>query len=162
MITIFFARYLFIVPIALLVVLFLFSNKKDRKRLVFIFLIASALSLIFAFIAGQFYYNPRPFVVQEVEPLIPHVENNGFPSNHALLTATISAVIFVFSKKLGWISALFMILVSIGRIFALLHHVVDVFASILISVVAVYLTVKIVEKVDLPRRWSRPFHYSQV
>lgn len=144
-IIILFARYLIVIPILLIIMFFLSETNKNRKRIFIYALIAGIISLWIAFICGQIYSNPRPFVVLGVEPLIPHSPVNGFPSNHVLLSATISAVLFLFSKKLSLVSWIVTILVGLGRVLALVHHSLDVVASVVISIFSVWITTKIVK-----------------
>lgn len=98
-------------------------------------------SLPIAFITGKianyFIENPRPFVVQKDFPLIPHAPDNGFPSDHTLLIATIAATVFIHKPKLGIILFLIASLVGGSRVIAKLHHPVDILGSIGIAIFAV-------------------------
>ena len=67
-------------------VLFFLSLSGKRKT---IFAYRALLALPIAFLLGRLasliILSPRPFVVENIQPLIAHVPNNGFPSEHFLL-----------------------------------------------------------------------------
>ncbi len=86
---------------------------------------------------GSLYYDPRPFVVGHFTPLIPHVPDNGFPSDHALLISAIAMIGMVWNRKLGsalWVLA---VLVAAARVYVGVHHTIDVAGSCIISITAI-------------------------
>jgi len=89
---------------------------------------------------GMFYYNPRPFVVGDFTPLIPHEPDNGFPSDHILLSSAISTVIYPFSKKVSVLSWFFTILIGISRILAGVHQPIDIAGSLIIAIFTSFVT----------------------
>lgn len=119
---------------------FLKQPRSIQKKII----IFSALSLILLYllatVAGYIYNDPRPFVVGNFAPLIPHVPDNGFPSDHVLVVSVIAAIFTYFSTRriviTLWIVTLF---VAIGRVFVGVHHPIDVIASIFISILATYI-----------------------
>lgn len=134
---IFAAKYLVALPIIVAVGYALVSHRR-REFLIYAVLVL-VISYAFAFVAGQSYYNPRPFVVENVAPLIAHATDNGFPSNHTLLAGALAGIVTAFNLPLGvflWIVA---VLVGIGRVFALVHHPIDIIASLLITALSSYL-----------------------
>ncbi len=128
---IFSAKYLFLLSIGLALIMFVTSqHKKDLLKLS---LLTFPLSFILAKLASLIFYNPRPFVVENIQPLIPHGANNGFPSGHTLLAMTIAAVIFNFNKRLGLILMIVGLIVGISRVLVKVHHPVDILASTVIA-----------------------------
>lgn len=115
----------------------------------------ASLSLILAFIlsriAGSLYYNPRPFVVGNFTPLIPHAPNNGFPSDHTLLFATLAAIAWYYDKR--YATALSILAVGMGafRVYAGVHHALDIAGSIAIALVSAAVAHAIIQKI-----WNRP------
>ena len=97
-------------------------------------IVSFPLTYIVAKISSVFVNDPRPFVVEHTKPLISHVADNGFPSDHVLLAMAITVVIFTFHKKLG--IALFVITILIGaaRVAAGVHHPLDIFGSMVIAI----------------------------
>jgi undecaprenyl-diphosphatase len=132
------AKYLIVVPVLILGIYFLKQPRTHWKDLA-IFAIGSAvLAYIVSFVAGHLYFDPRPFVVDHITPLISHAPDNGFPSDHALLAAAIASIGWVWNKRLGvslWILAL---LIAYARVYVGVHHMIDVLGSIVISGLATY------------------------
>ncbi len=131
---IFIAQYLFVIAPLLFGVYVLISLKTSKKAIIHLFT-ASIVVLLLALIASHLYFNPRPFVVAHTSPLIPHAPDNGFPSDHVLLTATISAVLFIYNRKLGIASWIVTLLVGYARIAIGIHHTIDVLGSIVIALI---------------------------
>jgi undecaprenyl-diphosphatase len=136
---IFSAKYLYLI-ILLLVIIFVFvSNSKNRKNIAFLSFFSLPFSLLNGKILNYFIYNPRPFVVKNLEPLITHAADNGFPSDHTLLCATVSSVVFIFNKKWGTTLFLLTLIVGFSRVLALVHHPIDIIASTIIAIFSVYI-----------------------
>lgn len=139
-IIIFFASKL---HIGIVLVGVLFCALLSNKRRVF-FAYKALIALPVAFVLGRFaslvISSPRPFVVENIQPLIAHIPNNGFPSEHTLLVATISALVYTESKVVGVILGVLAISVGIARVLANVHHSVDVVGSVGIAVFAVVIS----------------------
>ena len=112
-------------------------------------LISFPLTYILAKIAGYIIHDSRPFVVEHIKPLIAHAADNGFPSDHTLLTSVIASVIFAYNKKLGMV--LFAISIAIGsaRVLAGIHHPLDIVGAMVISIVAVYASWTLIQRIKL-------------
>ncbi len=131
---IFSAKYLFILPLLILAGYFLLRQRSSQKK-IFIFAFPSlVLTYLVALLAGSLYYDPRPFVVGHFVPLIPHVPDNGFPSDHALLVSAVAAVGTCFNRRLGAILWLLALIVATARVYVGLHHLIDVVGSFTISI----------------------------
>ena len=127
------AKYLFIV-IALWGGLFFVKQKRtERKEILWFAFLNLPTTLAVGKLMGHLYYDPRPFVARHFSPLIPHAPDNGFPSDHALLSFAISAVILPFNRKLGIALALLGLLVGVARTWLGLHSPIDIFGSFIIS-----------------------------
>ena len=134
---IFIAKYLFITSIVAYLIFSFFLWRTNIKKFKYFFILSlSSFSLIYVVgkILSVAISDPRPFVVENIPPLIEHAANNGFPSTYTLITITIASVIFAYNKKLGII--LFVIALSIGtaRVLASIVHPVDIIGAILIGV----------------------------
>lgn len=132
---IFGAKYLWILSV--LVAGYYFWQSEKKTNLLRLGVLALPLAFIIAKILNHFYNNPRPFVVEGFTPLIQHVADNGFPSDHVLLVATIASVVLVFDKRFGIALWLITLLVAISRVLVGVHHTIDVLGSIGISMIAV-------------------------
>ena len=99
------------------------------------------ITLPLAFFTGRFLSlfidSPRPFVVENTTPLIDHVANNGFPSEHTLLVATVALLVYTEHRTFGILLAVVAILVGLARILANVHHGIDVAGSIVIALASV-------------------------
>jgi len=95
-------------------------------------------ALLFAKIAAQFYQGVRPFEALGVEPGAAFLPNPGFPSDHALLVFVVVCVVWATTKN-KWVSAILLaaaILVSTGRVIALVHTPLDVVGGALCAIIA--------------------------
>jgi len=129
---IFSAKYLLFVSAVIAIIYFLKQSRQRQKEILVFALILFPLSYIIAKILGHFFYDPRPFAIENFMPLIPHAADNGFPSDHTLLGAAIAFAVFRFNKKLGLFLLVLAILVGLARILAGVHHAADIAGSILI------------------------------
>ncbi len=136
---IFGAKYLIAVPIVVLLAYILFSRGKKLRQLLWLSVVSLPVAFVIAKLTGMLYYDPLPFVIGNFKPLIEHVANNGFPSDHTLLAATIAAILLYVNARTGiflWIVAL---LIGISRIAAGVHHFVDILGSVVIALLVVVL-----------------------
>ncbi len=143
---IFGAKYLIIASVIVFASLWFKSDKEQRKRIIFLSLVGLPLSYLAAKILGHFYYDPRPFVGSGFEPLIPHVADNGFPSDHTLLAASLAIVVSIYSRKYGLILLAITFVVGMSRILSGVHHLQDVFGSLLIATIVIFIVHKILNK----------------
>lgn len=131
------AKYLFVFPVFILGVYFFTRPWLSQKRMALFAVPAGLLTYVFGVLGNYLYFDPRPFVVGHFTPLVQHAADNGFPSDHTLLVASLAAVGIYWNKWLGVLLWCIVILVAVARVYVGLHHFVDVLVSILIAVVAV-------------------------
>ena len=112
----------------------------DRMRFLILVLISLPLAYILAKTSSLLFYNDRPFVVGNFVPLVPHSADNGFPSDHTLLAASIAAVVILFRRNIGIILWVIVFIIGASRVFAGVHHVIDIAGAIAIAAIAVYAT----------------------
>ena len=117
----------------------------NSKKMLILSGISLPLTIIGIFILNYLYYNSRPFVITHFDPIVSHIPDNGFPSDHAALTFLIALIIYKFNRKIGIFLFLISILVSITRIYIGLHHFVDILAGMLLAVVSVILSQAIIK-----------------
>jgi undecaprenyl-diphosphatase len=130
------AKYLLFVVAFLAVTATFLSGKTVRCNIIRLALLSFPIAYLLAFIAGQLFYDTRPFVVEHVEPLIPHGADNGFPSDHTLFAMVAAATIFVYRRKLGVFLGIVAVLVGVSRVFARLHYPVDIIGSMALAIAA--------------------------
>jgi undecaprenyl-diphosphatase len=131
------AKYVYLLNLVLVGWEWIKSRDKIRGQMAWVAAISLPLALLVAKGLSRFIYNPRPFVVEKIQPIIAHAADNGFPSDHTLLAATLAGLVTLFNKKLGGIMWGVTLIVAWGRVAARIHHPADVGASIIIAVAAV-------------------------
>ncbi len=146
------AKYLIWV-VVLLGLAFLLVSVHWRRVALF-----AALSMVLAYIlakvAGSLWYDPRPFVVDHIQPLIAHAADNGFPSDHMLLGAAIASVVYAHNRAWGLVLWVLALVVGAARVLSGVHHWVDLAGSILVAVVAVAVVELILRRVWRERDYS--------
>jgi membrane-associated phospholipid phosphatase len=92
----------------------------------------------FILAAAAIYTDPRPFVVDlSIKPLFAHPADNGFPSDHTALAATVALVVMMYRRWLGAALLAAGIVLGAARVAAHVHHVPDIAAGVLIALLAV-------------------------
>ncbi len=130
------AEYLFLAVVAIGSIVFLKQAAPTRRRMIFLAAFSWPTILIVAGLLSLFYDNPRPFVERGFIPLIPHAPNNGFPSDHALLCAAIASTLRPFQKQAALATWLLTVLVGFSRVYAGIHHPIDILGSMIIAYLA--------------------------
>ncbi len=130
-IIIFTANYLYLLPVVIFIAYGLLT--KRRREFILLSVLVLPTSYLLGVLAGHLFYDPRPFVVSHTTPLFPHAPDNGFPSDHALLTGTLAALITAFSVPLGLFMWFLAFLIGASRVLAGVHHALDIIGSFLIA-----------------------------
>ncbi len=133
---IFAAKYLFLVLPVIGFIWFIRLPVRAKKEVLVLGLITGALALVLGRLVALFYFDPRPFVARHFTPLIPHEPDNGFPSDHTLLSSAIAMTVFLRNRRIGAVLWLLVLLVAAGRIGSGLHSPIDVAGSIVFSIIA--------------------------
>ena len=115
----------------------LLLDRQEKYKAVWRGAIAVPLGFAIAYIAGELFYNPRPFVAEGVEAFFHHEADNGFPSSHTLAAALIAGVVYFSSRKIGLVLVACAAAVGICRVLAHVHSWIDVITSAAIVVFAV-------------------------
>lgn len=131
----------------------LWRNRRTltRANVLHILLLLGA-SFIVATILGHFVIDPRPYLTEHIQPLSHVSSDNGFPSDHVLLAATLTASLWWIDRRLVGVFALATLLVMFGRLGIAAHHTLDVGGSTLIALSCAF----IVGLVPTPQALSRP------
>ncbi len=139
-IIIFVAKYFFVVSILLVASYWIRASASVKIELTWRLALGGVLAFALAALAGHLYFDPRPFVTHHLIPLIPHSRDNGFPSDHALLTAFLGFTMLLYSRTLGLTLLVVAFLVGTARVAAHIHNPRDIVASFVIAALAVALT----------------------
>lgn len=125
--------------------------------------ITGIVAEVLARVGSAVYNDPRPFAIGHFHPLVSHVADNGFPSDHALLAAFL--VVCVLLVRV-WVTvplvATLGVLVDWARVGAGIHHPIDVIGSAVFVALAAGIAVVITRFVlawispHLPYEFSQP------
>ncbi|MDB5185047.1 MAG: phosphatase family protein [Candidatus Saccharibacteria bacterium] len=123
---IFGAKYLVVLPILVVAYLLISLKASKRTELLLLLIVGGIFALLSSKLGSHFYSDPRPFVSDHAVPLLTSAHDNGFPSDHTLLSAFLAFVVLAFSRKLGAVLLLAALLIGTARVAAHVHHGVDV------------------------------------
>jgi undecaprenyl-diphosphatase len=130
--TIFVANYLVFIEAAVGTLVLVYLLYRHPRMIIVRWGVAVCLMLVVAYIAAQvggtLYNDPRPFV-GHFRPLIPHAADNGFPSDHALLAASIVGAVALARLRWSLLVVLLAVLVEWARVGTGIHHSIDVIGS---------------------------------
>lgn len=132
------AKYLFLaIPLA---TLWVWWQLPKERRLPFAIQAVGAgvLALILAKAGGHFIVSTRPYIAQNLMPLISASRDNGFPSDHTLLSATLALLVLTVRRPLGAVLLVLALCVGVCRVLALVHSPIDIVGSFGIALVSVF------------------------
>lgn len=133
---IFGAKYLFVTLPLIFCVAWFQASRKNKVNMALAIILAGIAAGILDKAFSKLYYDPRPFVGHHVTPLIKHAADNGFPSEHTLLTFTIAAVLFFYRPKLSYAAGILAAIVGISRVAAHVHSPIDIIGGALMGIIA--------------------------
>lgn len=132
-IIIFSAKYVvFIIPLVAFIY-WLTLGKKQKIQLALYGIITLGITFILTRVGSAVYFDPRPFADGSVTALLPHAADNGFPSDHTALAASVAVAVFLANKKIGISLAVLAIIVGVARVAAHVHSPIDILGSMLFA-----------------------------
>ena len=132
---IFFAQYLAYILIALLF-LFLIYNFKRYWKMVIEAGISAVLARLIVEIIRWFWYNPRPFMENNVNLILPYKATSSFPSGHAAFFFALSCSVYFYNKKAGILFFIASFFIVLARVFVGIHWPMDILAGALVGVIS--------------------------
>ena len=112
-------------------------ERRDKVELAVQVVVGVLVVAVLVKVAGALHTDPRPFVVHpSLTPLFPHPPDNGFPSDHTALAATVSLLVLLYRPFVGL--GLLGLTVALGaaRVAAHVHHVQDIAAGLVLGALA--------------------------
>ena len=98
---------------------------------------AAVLALGAGMAAGQLYSESRPFVSDPgTRLLISHSADNGFPSDHALVSFAVAGGLFAWRWMAGLAVSIVAAFIGIARIFVGVHWPLDIVGGAAIGILA--------------------------
>ena len=152
---VFVALYFLYLSVAVTVIFWWRCSRPTQIELLVRLIAGGLLALALATLAGHLYYDPRPFVTEHVTPLFAHAADNGFPSDHALLTSFLGFSVLAYSKKVGALLLALAIAVGSARVAAHVHAPVDIVGSFVISAFAAVVVQRVTSSPRVRARWGR-------
>ncbi|GAC1398352.1 MAG: undecaprenyl-diphosphatase [Sediminibacterium sp.] len=143
---IFCAKYLFVFSLLIAGIYFIRQKRNIQVKMLVFGLLCAGISYLVALALGQLYFDPRPFVAGHFQPLIEHDTENGFPSDHTLLVSTVAGVVSIFNRRLSIWLWVITVIVGLARVYAGVHHFMDVIASAAIAILVTSLLYYIFKK----------------
>lgn len=136
---IFCAQYLPYILVAVFLLILIFSKETLREKIKFFIFTAISVFLsrvVITEIIRYFYYVPRPFVNNDIVPLISHEATGSFPSGHAAFFFALAMAVYYFNRKWGVIFFVSAILMGLARIIAGVHWPIDILAGAIIGILS--------------------------
>jgi undecaprenyl-diphosphatase len=153
---VFSAAYLYLIILVLGGIIFVRAGRQDKIALVYLALVALPLAFLLGELCNRIIISPRPFLVDHVQALVPATADNGFPSDHTLLSMTVAFLVFAYNRKLGLLLIVLAAFVGAGRVLANVHHPIDVIGGTIIAAIAVFIASQVAPwlRARVPRRPS--------
>lgn len=140
--SIFLASWLGYVLVAALILLFW------KKKIVIILAILAAIfaRLGIVELVRALCFRPRPFIENHVNMLVDYSNKASFPSGHAAFFFGLSAVVFLYNKKIGALFFALSFLIVIARVFVGIHWPLDILAGAGVGIFSGWAVVKVFKK----------------
>ncbi len=126
---VFVAKYFLYLSVAIVGVYWLRASTNDKFSLAWKLVDGGILALAMARVSAHFYYDTRPFVAHHIKPLFAHAADNGFPSDHALLTSFLGFSLLAYSRRIAAVLLGIAVLVGWARVAAHVHSPIDIIGS---------------------------------
>lgn len=134
---VFCASYLIVLVCLGALLAFYWLKAPLRLRYALLVICSGAVAFVLSLLAAHLHYESRPFVVEHIQPLIKHGADNGFPSDHALLSMTLTAATYFYNRKVAaWMLA-GCILIGWARVAAHLHSPQQIAAGWVLGIIGV-------------------------
>jgi len=132
------AQYLLFFVLAAATIFWLFLPRLDKVGLAVQAIVSVVIVVALIKVAAMMYTDPRPFVVDpSIRPLFAHSADNGFPSDHTAVAATVALLVMIYHRWFGAILLAASLVLGASRILAHVHHAPDIVAGVLIAALAV-------------------------
>lgn len=138
--------------IIILSIAYIWIKNRDRTRDIILYgIYAAIIGLVINYIIGLVYFHPRPFMIPLGTLLFQYPAETSFPSDHATLMFSL-AIMLIYFKETRIAGLIFLILGFIGglaRIFSGIHFPLDIFGSLLVSIISTILIFQFKDRFNL-------------
>lgn len=132
----FIAEYFYVIVVLLAGGLVLWRYRNRLVELGIAGVVILGVAYILSKIATNLISDPRPFIETGVPALIHSATDNGFPSDHTLLLASVAATLTLVSWRAGLVFLGLALLVGLARVYVRVHHLLDIAGSVALVGVA--------------------------
>lgn len=139
---IFGARFIIYLTFLLLFIFAFKGGIKEKKALILATLSIPILVLIIKSI-HLLYFEPRPFVSLQFDPLIDVEEDASFPSRHAAIMSSIAFAYLYFKSKWAVFLLLLMLYVGISRIYVGVHYPLDILGGFIVGITSLAIALQV-------------------
>lgn len=123
------AQYFIVLSVLGALYVWLRLDARGKKRFIVQGIVGGVIALVLAEIAKHVYYDPRPFVAGHFTPYFGHSTDNGFPSDHTLLTAFLGFLVLYYRRSWGWALLVLAAIIGAARVIAGVHHAQDIIGA---------------------------------
>lgn len=143
---IFGANYpLIITPICTLI-LAIVGEFKDRKAF-FLAGVSSLLALGLLKLIQLLLFEPRPFVTYHFTPLISHLPDASFPSQHSTALSILALSFFVYKSRYGKYLVVPLVWTGLARVYTGVHYPADILGGFILGAISVAIVWQIKKRV---------------
>lgn len=135
---IFGANELIYVIFFICLLLLIFGGAKERKAFL-IMIIGLLVAKISIQIIHLIFLEPRPYITFNFIPLIKHIPDAAFPSQHTMFVAVVAFAYIFCKSKFSLLFVLAGLWVGFARIFVGVHYPLDIVGGILVGALSVCL-----------------------
>ncbi len=139
---IFGARFIIYLTFILMFVLAFKGGIKEKRAVILVILSIPILILIIKII-HIFYFEPRPFVSFQFDPLIDVAEDASFPSRHASIMSSIAFAYLYFKSKWAVFLLLLMLWVGVSRIYVGVHYPLDILGGFIVGIISLAIALQV-------------------
>lgn len=135
---IFGAEYVIYLTLLLIFIISIKGKVEERKSLI-LFLVSLPIIIVLIKIIHIFIFEQRPYVTEDIIPLISHKADASFPSRHTSVMAAI-AFSYIFFKS-RWYPLLLILnaWVGVARVYVGVHYPFDILGGFIVGLFSVIL-----------------------
>src|SRR4051812_40689370 len=135
-VVLFVAQYgIFVLPASLIVIWVVSGSASKPRQGVMAGCVAALIAFCLGLVLERSLGRPRPFVELGLTPLIAHVADSSFPSDHMLTGIALIGPLLWTLPRVGWALFVWALLVGMARVAAGLHHPSDILGSAALALI---------------------------